>query len=38
MLAEIWAIRDGLELARDLGITHLVVELEAKGTCYASKK
>lgn len=38
MLAEIWAIRDGLELARDLGITHIVVELEAKRTCYASKK
>lgn len=38
MLGEIWALRDGLELARDFGITHLAVELEANGTCYASKK
>ena len=28
--AEFWAIRDGLTLASQLGISHLVVELDSK--------
>ena len=30
IIAEFWALRDGLLLAAHLGITHLVVELDAK--------
>ena len=28
--AEFWALRDGLRLASQMGITHLAVELDAK--------
>ena len=30
IIAEFWALRDGLLLAAQLGITHLIVELDAK--------
>ena len=30
IIAEFWALRDGLTLASQLGITHLAVELDAK--------
>ena len=30
IIAEFWALRDGLKLASQLGITHLAVELDAK--------
>ena len=30
IIAEFWALRDGLMLASQLGITHLAVELDAK--------
>ena len=30
IIAEFWALRDGVMLASQLGITHLVVELDAK--------
>ena len=30
IIAEFWALRDGLRLASQMGITHLAVELDAK--------